>query len=64
MQFISLSTVEFRQFYYAPFEEEGYIVLLKSVCLSVCPLVDHMVSVDYFENDLSQSVNISRSDWS
>jgi hypothetical protein len=50
-----------------PFEEEGaycfaYVGL--SVGLSVCPSADHMVSADYLQNDLSQSVHISRSDWS
>jgi hypothetical protein len=51
-----------------PSKKWGYIVLLMSVCLSVgpsvCPSVDHMVSANYLEKYLSQSLHISHSDWS
>jgi hypothetical protein len=43
--------------FYAPFEEEEYIVLL----MLVCPSVDDMVSADYLENYLSQGFHISHS---
>jgi hypothetical protein len=60
---------------YAPFEEEGVycfanaglsvcLSVRRSVGLSVCPSVDHMVSADYLEKYLSQSLHISHSDWS
>jgi hypothetical protein len=35
-----------------------------SVCRCVCPLVEHMVSADYLNNYLSQSLHISNSYWS
>jgi hypothetical protein len=50
-----------------PFEEEGVYCFANvglSVGLSVCPFVDHMVSADNLENDLSQSLHISHSNWS
>jgi hypothetical protein len=49
----------------SPFEEEGVYCFANvglSVRRSVCPSVDHMVSADYLENYLSQSLHISRSD--
>jgi hypothetical protein len=48
----------------APSKKRGYIVLLMFVCLSVCPLADHMVSADYLKNYLSQSQHISHTNWS
>jgi hypothetical protein len=49
-----------------PFGEEGVYCFANvglSVCLSVCPSVDHMVSADYLKNHLSQSRHISHIAW-
>jgi hypothetical protein len=50
-------------FFMPPFEEEG-VYCFANVGLSVSLSVDHMVSADYLEKNLSQSIHISHSDWS